>query len=202
MQNDYDYTTNINMIQFKGNLPFNVISDMPYPLGKPSIFCSFCCSDYNITITYLNNDYGITHCYTEECMKLAHISLGYAYSTESPLLFVEPINSHKINSYDNITNGYITYIYIKYDNFNVPQLYAHLEYKTKFYHTHEDILFSELLTIPENTKINFIDIMTFNCSKYGYYSLEQYNMYKYLLTQLNNNMNDISLTIQMNTLEI
>ena len=77
-----------------------------------------------------------------------------------------------------------------------------MEYKTKFYHTHEDILFSELLTIPENTKINFIDIMTFNCSKYGYYSLEQYNMYKYLLTQLNNNMNDISLTIQMNTLEI
>ena len=203
---NYDHTTNINMIEFINNKPVNVISEIPYPLGTVGQYCSFCCSDFNTTSKYLNNNKneinGITYCDSESCIVQAHIALGYAYSVDSPLILLEPINSHKLNLYDDISYGYITYMYICNNN-NIPQLYAHLEYKAHqggFYHSSENILFSELLNIPENTSVDFISIMTFNCSKYGYYSFDKYNMYKHLILQSINSV--LELSFNMNNLKI
>jgi hypothetical protein len=199
---DYDHETNINIIYFVGNEPYEIISDIPYPLGQITQYCSFCCSNINITIHRLYVNHGIVCCEKYDCTRRAHIALGYAYSHEMPLILEKPVNSHILSAYDNITTGYITQLYI--NNIAGNQLYSKVEWRTPYYNESKDVPVSVLLDIPENKNINLSGIINYNCSRYSYYDLIIYNQFVDLLNKLEKDKLTIEETIayQLDNLQL
>ena len=178
IQDDQEYArilrfSNIN----KTSTPVLVSNDAIWPLGSISKFCSFCCSDYNVKKHELKPEYGISWCPGEPCLHRAMTALGYAYSMEMPLYLIKPINTHVLSDYDNITEGYITYICFDDSPIN-PTLYAHVEWHTKYYNDSKNIKMSDIIANPKNGSTNFIDAMTQGCGKYTCYSYEKYKKYK------------------------
>jgi hypothetical protein len=194
--------------------PVVVTNEEIWPLGTVGGYCSFCCSAFNIKTHELRPGYGMSWCGEKSCKKRALTSLGHAYSMEMPLYMSAPINSHVLNEYDNITEGFITYIYFGEnsmgdttsasgeqdgDTLSADELYAHVEWQTKYYNDHKNIRMRDILSMPSNTSTNFVDIITQSCSKYTCYSYNKYNKYKkslsilYMEQSVVNQMNSINL---------
>ena len=176
----------ITFIQFDENRKQTLIKHIPYPLGIPRSYCSICNSDDTVKVLYIDPNVwqcSIAHCSDYNCTKSAYISIAYAYAYESHLLLEKPIDINILDEYDDITRGYLKYIYTDENILGQKEIYGHIEWETYRYRTTKNISLSNIIKLSGNN-YNFAEIFAHSFTRYGFFPLDKYIEYNNLFSEI------------------